>query len=318
MTAQHQHDRSHAGHSHGHAHDHAHGHAPKSFGTAFAIGTALNLAFVAVEAVYGWLSNSVSLLADAGHNFSDVIGLVMAWGAYLLARRRPSPAFTFGFGKSSILAALFNALLLLVAIGGIGWEAVQRLWHPEPVAAGTVMVVAAVGIVINAFTAWLFASGRKGDLNVQGAFLHMMADAAVSAGVVLAAFVMSRTGWLWVDPIVSLLVNAVILWGTWGLLRQSIVMAMAGVPAGVDIAKVKAYLGGLPGVTEVHDLHVWPLSTTETALSCHLVMPAGHPGDAFLLGATTALKKDHSISHPTFQIEIDQAVVCPFAPDEVV
>lgn len=314
MATQHHHDHSHEGQGGSHGHSHA----PASFGTAFAIGTLLNLGFVAVEAAYGFLSNSMSLLADAGHNFSDVIGLVMAWGAYLLARRRPSPAFTFGFGKSSILAALFNALLLLIAIGGIGWEAVQRLWHPEAVAADTVMIVAAVGILINAFTAWLFASGRKGDLNVQAAFLHMLADAAVSAGVVVAAFVMSRTGWLWVDPMVSLLVNAVILWGTWGLLRQSVAMAMAGVPDGVDIAKVNAFLGGLSGVKEVHDLHIWPISTTETAMSCHLLMPGGHPGDAFLLEATAELKAHFGIDHPTFQIEIDEAVACPFAPAEVV
>lgn len=314
MAAHNHHDHSHEGHGHSHSHSHA----PASFGAAFAIGTLLNLGFVAVEAIYGFLSNSMSLLADAGHNFSDVIGLVMAWGAYILARRRPSPAFTFGFGKSSILAALFNALLLLIAIGGIGWEAVQRLWQPEPVAADTVMIVAAVGIIINAFTAWLFASGRKGDLNVQAAFLHMLADAAVSVGVVVAAFVMARTGWFWVDPVVSLLVNALILWGTWGLLRQSIAMAMAGVPDGVDVAQVKAFLAGLPGVKEVHDLHIWPISTTETAMSCHLLMPGGHPGDAFLLEAGAEVKEHFRIHHPTFQIEINEGVACPFAPDEVI
>lgn len=304
-----------------HGHDHGalgHSHAPASFGAAFAIGTALNLGFVAVEAVFGWLSNSVALLADAGHNLGDGLGLLMAWAAYVLSRRRPSQTYTFGLGQSSILAALFNALLLLVAVGGIAWEAIQRLFHPEPVTAGIVMVVAAVGILINGGTALLFASGRRGDLNVHAAFLHMVADAGVSAGVVAAGLLILLTGWLWIDPVVSLLVNALIVWMTWGVLRQSLTLAVAGVPASVDLPEVKAHLAGLPGVSNVHDLHVWPISTTKTALSCHLVMPGGHPGDAFLMAAAEGLRNRFGIGHPTLQIETDPDGQCPFAPDEVV
>ena len=305
-----------------HDHDHTahggHAHAPASYGRAFAIGTALNLGFVVVEAVFGFLGNSVALLADAGHNLGDGLGLVMAWGAYVLSRRRPTAAYTFGLGKSSILAALFNALLLLVAVGAIAWEAVQRLIHPEPVVAGIVMAVAAVGILINGATAMLFASGRKGDLNVHAAFMHMLADAGVSAGVVLAGLVISFTGWLWVDPVVSLVVNSVIVFATWGILRQSVTMAVAGVPDSIDLALVKRHLAEMPGVSDVHDLHIWPLSTTETALSCHLVMPAGHPGDAWLVAAGVELKEHFRIGHPTFQIETDPTHACPFAPDDVV
>ena len=304
----HDHDHSHAGHSH----------APASYGTAFAIGTALNLGFVVVEAVFGFLGNSVALLADAGHNLGDGLGLVMAWGAYVLSRRAPSAAFTFGLGKSSILAALFNALLLLVAVGAIAWEAVQRLIHPQPVVAGIVMAVAAVGILVNGATAMLFASGRKGDLNVHAAFMHMMADAAVSAGVVVGGLIILLTGWQWIDPVVSLAVNAVIVWATWGILRQSATMAVAGVPESVDLAAVKQFLAASPGVSEVHDLHIWPLSTTETALSCHVVMPGGHPGDGWLLEVCGELKEHFGIGHPTLQIETDPALRCPFAPDEVV
>ncbi|WP_374332461.1 cation diffusion facilitator family transporter [Aestuariivirga sp.] len=310
MTAHHDHhhDHSHAGHSH----------APTSFGRAFAIGTVLNLGFVVVEAVFGFLGNSMALLADAGHNLGDGLGLVMAWGAHVLSQRRPSASYTFGLGKSSILAALFNALLLLVAVGAIAWEAVQRLIDPQPVVAGIVMVVAAVGILINGATALLFAAGRKGDLNVHAAFMHMMADAGVSAGVVAGGLVIAWTGWLWVDPVVSLVVNAAILFATWGILRQSLTLAVAGVPASVDIAAVKRHLAEMPGVAGFHDLHVWPLSTTETALSCHLVMPAGHPGDAYLLEAGAELREHFGIGHPTFQIETDPNLKCPLAPDEVV
>ena len=308
-------DHDHDGHGHSHA---GHSHAPASFGMAFAIGTALNLGFVVVEAVFGFLGNSVALLADAGHNLGDGLGLVMAWGAYVLSRRRPTAAYTFGLGQSSILAALFNALLLLLAVGAIAWEAVQRLIQPQPVVAGIVMAVAALGIVVNGATAMLFASGRKGDLNVHAAFMHMLADAGVSAAVVVAGFVISLTGWLWVDPMVSLVVNAVILFATWGILRQAVTMAVAGVPDSVDLAAVKRHLASMPGVSDVHDLHIWPLSTTETALSCHLVMPDGHPGDAFLVEAGVELKQHFRIGHPTFQIETDPTQHCPFAPDEVV
>src|SRR5215472_4654346 len=249
-------DRDHVG-EHG-DHDHrgrAHRHAPASFGMAFAVGIGLNLTFVAVEFSYGVLANSVALIADAGHNLSDVLGLVIAWIASVLTRRAPSSryTYTYGLGGSSILAALFNAVLLLLAVGAIAWEAVLRLLHPEPVASGTVMVVAAVGIVVNGVTAALFASGRKGDLNIRGAFLHMLADAAVSAGVVAAGLVILCTGWLWLDPLTSLVIVAVIVWTTWSLLRDSLAMSVDAVPASIDPQAVRSYLCSCAGVAAVHD-----------------------------------------------------------------
>jgi cobalt-zinc-cadmium efflux system protein len=293
-------------------------HAPASFGTAFAVGIALNLIFVAVEFVYGVLANSMALVADAGHNLSDVLSLAIAWIASVLARRPPSSRLTYGLGGSSIVAALFNAVLLLVAVGAIAWEAILRLFHPEPVASGTVMIVAAVGIVINGATAWLFASGRKGDLNIRGAFLHMVADAAVSAGVVAAAAVILLTGWLWLDPLTSLVVVGLIVWGTWGLLRDSLAMSVSAVPAAIDPEAVRRYLESRPGVAAVHDLHIWPMSTTETALTAHLVLPGGHPGDEFLMQATTELKRRFGIGHTTLQIEVSAETACQLAPDHVV
>jgi cobalt-zinc-cadmium efflux system protein len=293
-------------------------HAPASFGTAFAVGIALNLTFVAVEFVYGVLANSMALVADAGHNLSDVLSLAIAWIASVLARRPPSARLTYGLGGSSIVAALFNAVLLLVAVGAIAWEAILRLLHPEPVASGTVMIVAAVGIVINGATAWLFASGRKGDLNIRGAFLHMVADAAVSAGVVVAAAVILMTGWLWLDPLTSLAVVGLIVWGTWSLLRDSLAMSVSAVPAAIDPQAVRRYLESRPGVAAVHDLHIWPMSTTETALTAHLVLPAGHPGDEFLMQATTELKRRFGIGHTTLQIEVSAETACQLAPDHVV
>jgi len=225
---------------------------------------------------------------------------------------------TYGLGGSSIVAALFNAVLLLVAVGAIAWEAILRLFHPEPVASGTVMIVAAVGIVINGATAWLFASGRKGDLNIRGAFLHMVADAAVSAGVVAAAAVILLTGWLWLDPLTSLVVVGLIVWGTWGLLRDSLAMSVSAVPAAIDPQAVRRYLESRPGVAAVHDLHIWPMSTTETALTAHLVLPGGHPGDEFLMQATTELKRRFGIGHTTLQIEVSAETACQLAPDHVV
>jgi cobalt-zinc-cadmium efflux system protein len=295
-----------------------HHHAPKDFGRAFAIGLALNLGFVAVEATYGLIANSMALLADAGHNLSDVLGLLLAWGAASLARKPPTARYTYGLRSTSILAALANAILLLLAVGAIAWEAVQHVLHPEPVAGRIVMAVAAVGIVINGITAWLFASGRKDDLNIRGAYLHMLADAAVSAGVVLAGFAMLMTGWLWIDPAVSLIVVAVIVWGTWALLRDSIGLALHAVPTGIDFATVKAYLESLPGVLQAHDLHVWAMSTTDTALTCHLVMPKGHPGDAFLQAAAHELQHRFRISHATLQIEHGDAGACALEPASVV
>jgi cobalt-zinc-cadmium efflux system protein len=303
-----------------HDHDHGlgHGHAPKSFGFAFAVGTALNVGFVAVEAVYGILANSMALFADAGHNLSDVLGLLIAWGAAVLAKRLPTARYTYGLRSSSILAALVNAVLLLVAVGAIMLEAVRRLAHPEPVAEVTVMVVAGIGIVVNGLTAWLFASGRKGDINIKGAFLHMAADAAVSAGVVLAALVILFTGWARLDPVVSLVIAAVIIWGTWGLLRDSVNMSLDAVPPGIDPAEVRAYLADLSGVADLHDLHIWPMSTTETALTCHLVMPGGHPGDGYTACVTRELHHRFGIGHATLQIEVDEDVACTLAPDHVV
>lgn len=301
-----------------HAHGgHDHDHAPRSFGKAFAIGIGLNAAFVVVEAVYGVVGHSVALLADAGHNLGDVLGLVVAWLASQLVKRAPSARYTYGLRGTSILAALFNAVFLLVAIGAISWEAILRLGTPEPVAGKTIMIVAAVGIVINGATAWLFASGQH-DLNLRGAFLHMAADALVSAGVVVAGLVILLTGWLWLDPVVSLAINAVIVWGTWSLLRGAVDMSVAAVPPGIDPADVRAYLTSQPGVASVHDLHIWSMSTTETALTCHVVMPAGHPGDEFLHDLAESLASRFRIRHPTMQVEVDPRLACALAPDEVV
>lgn len=303
----------HADHHHDHEHSHGpggHSHAPASFGTAFAVGITLNTAFVVVEAVYGYTSNSTALIADAGHNLSDVLGLVVAWIAVILSKRPASPRYTYGLRGSSILAALFNAVFLLIAVGAIGWEAILRLLNPEPVAEKTVMIVAAIGIVINGFTAWLFASGSKNDLNIRGAYLHMAADAAVSAGVVVAALVIMFTGWLWLDPAVSLVIVAVIVWGTWGLLRDSTAMSLDAVPSNIDPVAVRDYLEHRPGVTEVCDLHIWPMSTTEVALSCHLVIPSGYPGDAFLVEASHQLNDRFHIQHVTIQIVTSPVTGC--------
>ena len=278
----------------------------------------LNLALVVAQAVYGVLANSVALLADAAHNLSDVLGLLLAWGATILAKRLPTRRFTYGLRGSSILAALANGAFLLLATGGIAWEAVQRFAHPEPVAGITVIVVAALGIAVNTATALLFMSERKGDLNIRGAFLHMTADAIVSLGVVLAGIGIVYTGWLWLDPVTSLVISVVIVAGTWGLLRDSVRLALQAVPEGIEIERVRAYLAGVPGVTEVHDLHVWGMSTTDTALTAHLVMPQGHPGDAFLAGITEHLHKQFRIAHATIQVEIDATHACALAPDHVV
>ncbi|MGU3541391.1 cation diffusion facilitator family transporter [Methylobacterium sp. A52T] len=315
------HDHSDHEHSHdhgGHAHGPGHSHAPASFGKAFAVGIALNVGFVAVEAAYGVLANSVALLADAGHNLSDVLGLVVAWAATVLAKRAPTSRYTYGMKGSSILAALFNAVFLLVAVGAIAWEAVQRFGEPAPVAGKTVMVVAAVGIAVNGATAWLFASGAKGDINIKGAFLHMAADTAVSAGVVLAGLVILYTGWAWLDPVVSLGIVAVIVWSTWGLLRDSLKLSLAAVPPGIDPDAVRRHLRGLPGVAALHDLHIWPMSTTETALTSHLVIPGGHPGDAFLMQAAHDLREKFGIGHTTLQVETSADNACALASDHVV
>lgn len=305
-------------HSHQQAAGHDHAHLPLSFGRAFAVGTALNVLFVVIEATYGFLGNSTALLADAGHNLSDVLGLLIAWAAAALSKREPTPQYTYGLRSSSILAALFNAMFLLAAVGAIAWEAVQRFGRPEPVAGTTVMVVAAVGIVVNGLTALMFMSGRKSDINIRGAFLHMAADAAVSAGVVVAGGAILLTGWHWIDPAVSLAICAIIFWSTWGLLKDSIRMSLGAVPPGVDPNNVRSYLKTLPGVHDLHDLHIWPMSTTEIALTCHLVMPNGHPGDAFLMDAAHELQHRFAIGHVTMQVEISKETACALAPDETV
>ena len=308
-------DHQHQGHDHGHGHGHAgHVHAPANFGPAFAIGIALNTTFVIVEAIYGYTSNSTALIADAGHNLSDVLGLVVAWIAVVLSKRPPSARYTYGLRGSSILAALFNAVFLLIAVGAIGWQAVLRLFNPEPVGEMTVMIIAAIGIGINGFTALLFASGRKSDLNIRGAYLHMAADAAVSAGVVIAALIIMFTGWVRLDAITSLAIVAIIVWGTWGLLRDSTAMSLGAVPSDIDPVAVREYLEQRPGVSQVCDLHIWPMSTTESALTCHLVMPAGHPDDAFLVQATSHLKETFGIQHTTIQIVTSAVTACALAP----
>ena len=304
----------HAGHNHG-AHGHGHVHAPANFGRAFAIGIALNVGFVAIEAIYGILANSMALLADAGHNLSDVLGLVIAWIAAILSRRPPSSRFTYGLRSSSILAALFNAIFLLLAVGAIGWEAIQRLASPEPVAGTTVIVVAAIGIAINGFTAWLFIAGSRNDLNIRGAYLHMAADAAVSAGVVLAGIAILFTGWLWLDPVVSIVIVLVIVWGTWGLLRESVAMSLDAVPSGISLKAVQAYLAGIPGVTEVHDLHIWSMSTTEVALTAHLVHPGPAADDRLIAEISAALEQRFGIHHSTIQLESGD-MPCSLAPAE--
>jgi len=288
----------------GAGHDHHHDqHAKADFGRAFAIGIALNLGFVAIEAVYGFIANSMSLLADAGHNLSDVLGLVVAWAGAVMAKRAASPRFTYGLKKAPILAALANSLFLLVAVGAIGAEAIRRLFYPSSSDGETIMIVAGVGIVVNALTALLFARGREHDINIRGAYLHMAADAAVSAAVVFAGLVILWTGQRWVDPIMSLAVAVVILWGSIGLLKESVWMSLAGVPSSIDVDLVEAELAELDGVETVHDLHVWPLSTTETALTAHLVAPDVASTDALLQEARRMLHDRFRIEHCTLQIE---------------
>lgn len=289
-------------HSHDHSHGHAHGgSAGGSHDRAFAIGIAVNLAFVGIEAFYGWQVDSLALLADAGHNLSDVAGLVLAWAGAFAGRRAPDDRHTYGWKRASILAAFANALLLLVAIGSLSWAAVGRLSSPEPMAAGTVMAVAAIGIVVNVGTALLFLRGRDNDLNIRGAFLHMAADAAVSLGVVVAGALALWKGWVWLDPVTSLLIGLVILVGTWGLFRDSLHLMVDGVPSSIDLDAVRAELAALPGVARVDDLHVWAMGTTDIALTAHLVTPGGPPGDAFYRVAAERLKQRFSIGHVTLQ-----------------
>jgi cobalt-zinc-cadmium efflux system protein len=259
---------------------------------------------VVVQGIYGFIAHSTALLADAGHNLSDVLGLLLAWGAVWLGTRKPSPRYTFGLGSSSILASLANAALLLFACGAIVLEAIQRLLNPAPVAGLDVFIVATLGLVVNGFSAWLFMRGSKEDLNVRGAFLHMAADAAISAAVAVSGLIILYTGASWIDPVMSLVVVSVIVYGTWGLGRDAMRLAMAAVPPSVDPTRIKLYLAALPGVTDVHDMHVWALSTTENAMTAHLVMPAGHPGDVFIDGIVQTLCDEYSMHHATLQVEM--------------
>ncbi|MBA4254646.1 MAG: cation transporter [Polaromonas sp.] len=309
------------GHDHGHDHDHDHGHdhsghhhpAPANFNRAFAIGIALNLGFVGIEGFYGWRINSLALLADAGHNLSDVAGLVLAWGGALAGRLRPDLRHTYGWKRASILAALANALLLLVAMGSLAWEALDRLGSPEATQGWTIIAVAGVGIVVNTATALLFMGGGKGDLNIRGAFLHMAADALVSLGVVLGGALYLWQGWGWIDPVMSLLIAAVIVVGTWGLFRQSLHLMFDGVPERIPLATVQQALVNVPGVTGVHDLHVWAMGTSDVALTAHLELADTLPdASAVLRAAEHTLRTRFDIRHTTLQLETPpHAQACP-------
>jgi cobalt-zinc-cadmium efflux system protein len=317
MSSHQAHEHGHGHHHDHHGHHHGHGHAPATFGSAFAIATVLNIALVAIQAAYGVLAHSMALLADAGHNAGDVLALVLAWGSHAISQKHPTERYTYGFRSSSIIAALINATILLVVTGAIAWAALERLFAPQPVAGATVMVVAALAIVINGAAAAILARGNTSDLNVYGAFLHLVADAAVSAGVVVAGLVILMTGWLWVDPVASLVISGVIVWSTWGLLRDAAKMSLQGVPSQIDPGEVRVYLQSLPAVVEVHDLHIWPMSTTETALTCHLVMPDGDPQPDFLDVVYVGLQQRFGIGHPTIQIERGDRP-CKLSPEHIV
>jgi cobalt-zinc-cadmium efflux system protein len=293
-----------------HHHSPGHSHSPANYNKAFAIGVALNTAYIVLEAVFGVLVNSLALLADAGHNLSDVLGLLLAWGAHYLTRIRPTDRRTYGWRSTSILAALLNSLILLLAVGGIAWEAIQRLGQPREITATTVMWVAGVGVVVNAATAMLFFGGRRGDLNIKGAYLHMAADAGISLGVVLAGLGIWLSGWHWIDPLTSLVVAAIILIGTWELFRESIDLILQAVPRNIDLLEVRTCLGNLPGVEHVHDLHIWAMSTTEIALTAHLVKPQAGNDDQLLAEACQQLHDRFGIEHATLQVERDSEAAC--------
>jgi len=315
MSAPHDHDPDHADHAHshdhqhghGHNHEHAHGlghtHAPADFGRAFAIGVTLNGGFVLIELIFGFFAHSLALVADAGHNFGDVIGLLLAWAATSLGKKRPTERYTYGYRRSSILAAFLNALILLVSMGALGWEALRRLNISAPVAANTVIWVSFAGILINGITAAMFMAGRKHDLNIRAAFLHMAGDALISAGVVIAGFVIRSTQWLWIDPVVSLVIVVLIVWSTWGLFRDSLNLSLDAVPPGIDSAAVRKFLRSLPGVVDAHDLHIWGLSTTETALTAHLVVENNVIDGELLRHIHHELEDDFNIDHVTIQLE---------------
>ena len=313
----HDHDHDHGGHAHGHGHSHSHGpgghsHAPKDFGRAFAIGVGLNFAFVLAEAGVGIWSGSLALLADAGHNLSDVLSLLLAWGATILAKSTPTSRRTYGLRKATILASLANAVLLLVAVGVIVSEAIHRFTEPAPIATWPVMAVAAIGVVINTATALMFMKGHE-DLNIRGAFLHMAADAAVSLAVVIGAGAIALTGLLLIDPALSLLIAAVIVIGTWALLRDSVDLVLDAAPRGLDVEAVRTWLLARPGVTEVHDLHVWAMSTTETAMTAHVTRRDNIDGDDFLHAACDGLASKFGIGHATLQVETGHSAACRLA-----
>jgi cobalt-zinc-cadmium efflux system protein len=293
--------------THSHHHHHSHEHGVTNYNRAFIIGTALNVGFVLVEGGFGFWTQSLALLADAGHNLSDVLGLLLAWGASFLATLPPTKRYTYGFRRSSILAAFLNSVVLLLAMGGLAWEGVQRLSQPDPISGTTIIIVAGVGVVINTLTALLFMSGRKADINLKGAFLHMAADALVSLGVVLAGIVIITTGWLWFDPVISLIIVVVVVISTWQLFKDSLNLSLDAVPPQIEPLAVKTFLSELAEVTQVHDLHIWAMSTTETALTAHLVIPGGHPGDDFLVCISEQLHDQFGIEHSTIQVEINDS-----------
>ena len=310
------HDHSHHNCAHEH-HNHSH-HAPKNYNSAFIIGISLNSLFVIIEGLYGYLSNSLALMADAGHNLSDVAGLLIAWGAIWLTTKKPTSNYTFGLRKSSILSALFNALFLMIAVGIIIWEAIHRLWNPGIIDHKTVIIIAGIGIVINTVTALLFFRNKEDDINISGAYLHMAADALISLGVVISGIIISYTSWFWLDPLVSIIISLIIIYGTWDLLKNAMRLSMDAVPVNIDPSAVKKYLESINGVSDVHDLHIWAMSSTETALSAHLTMKTYPLENQTLALISAHLKKTFKIHHPTIQFEIyDENFHCHLKPDDV-
>lgn len=315
----HAHDDHDHDHSHGHHHHHNHHHGPKNYNFAFGLGIGLNIIFVIVEAVYGYLSHSLALMADAGHNLSDVAGLILAWGAVWLTTKKPSTRYTYGFRKSTILSALLNAIILLVAVGIIIWEAFSRLKNPAPIQSTTVMIVATIGILINGMTAMLFFRDKDHDINLKGAYLHMAADALISLGVVISALIISYTSWQWLDPVVSIVISLVIIYGTWDLFKSSVHLSMDAVPYGIDPDEVKKYLESLEHVTDIHDLHIWPISTTENALSVHITLNGEVLNNQRIEEISKVLKERFKIGHPTIQFEKwDESYVCAFKSHECI
>ncbi|MBC7537612.1 MAG: cation transporter [Bacteriovorax sp.] len=315
---QHHHNCNHDHSSKKHTHSHGHHHGPKNYNSAFVIGISLNTIFVIIEAFYGYFSNSLALMADAGHNLSDVAGLLLAWGAIWLATKKPTSNYTFGFRKSSILSALFNAIFLMIAVGIIIWEALHRLWITSLVDSKTVIIVASIGIVINALTAILFFKDKDDDINIKGAYLHMAADALISAGVVISGVIISYTSWNWLDPVVSIIISLIIIYMTWDLLKNSMRLSMDAVPLDIDPFAVKKYLESIEDVTDVHDLHIWAMSTTETALSVHLTVRKHSLENTKLVRITTHLKDKFKIHHPTIQVELyEENFECHLKPENV-